>query len=63
VEYNWRNTVFVIHDFWRREKYHVVLDFLQETKSTENLVSFRMKNNIDIGDLRERLEEYALVTA
>lgn len=63
VEYNWRNTVFVIHDFWRREKYHVVLDYLQETESAENLVSFRMKNNIDVAALKERLEEYALVIA
>lgn len=63
VEYNWRNTVFVIHDFWRREKYHVVLDFLQEVKTTENLASFRIKHNINIDDLKERLEKHALVTA
>lgn len=63
IEYNWSNIVFIIHDFWRREKYHVVLDFLQETKSTENLVSFRIKNNIDLSRVKELLEEYTLVTA
>jgi hypothetical protein len=63
AEYNWKNTIFVVHDFWRREKYHVVLDFLQEIKSAENLVSLRMKDNIDIDDLKERLEQYAFVIA
>ena len=63
VEYNWSDTVFVIHDFWRRKKYDIVLDFLEEIKSTENLVSFRMKNNIDISQVKEVLEKYALVIA
>lgn len=63
IEYNWLDITFVIHDFWRREKYHVVLDFLLEVKSAENLVSFRMKKNISVNRVKELLEEYSLVVA
>jgi protein O-GlcNAc transferase len=62
VEYDWYDVVFVIHDFWRRTKYHIVLDFLEEVKSSENLVSFRIRNDIEINKVIALLEEYSLVT-
>ena len=62
IEYNWLDMVFVFHDFWRRDLYHVVLNFLQESISAENLVSFRMKNSIDVNELKDGLVKYALVT-
>ncbi|HTE28575.1 hypothetical protein [Flavitalea sp.] len=62
IEYDWREIVFVIHDFWRRTKYHVVLDFLEEIESKENLVSFRIKDDIDVRKVRELLGEYSLAT-
>ena len=63
VEYNWTNTVFVIHDFWRRKKYHVVLEFLEEVNSAADLASFKLKENVNIEDVKEMLGEYTLVTA
>jgi hypothetical protein len=63
IEYNWLDVTFIIHDFWRREKYHVVLDFLLEVKSTENLVSFRLKKNISVSKVKRLLEEYSLVVS
>ena len=63
LEYNWKNTVFVIHDFWARSKYHVVLEFLDEIKSVSNLTLLRLKKNIDINRLAEMTEQNALVTA
>jgi hypothetical protein len=63
LAYNWRETVFVIHDFWRRNKYHVVLKFLDVEKSETNLVSFKLKPNINIREVKEMLEEYNLIPA
>jgi len=63
IEYNWNDIIFIIHDFWRREKYHVVLNFLLEISSAENLVAFRMKRNIAVHEVKELLEEYSLVVA
>jgi hypothetical protein len=61
VEYNWKDTVLIIHDFWRRKKYHVVLEFLEEIKSASDLASFRIKENIDIEEVKKKIQEYALV--
>jgi hypothetical protein len=52
--------MFLIHDFRRREQYHVVLDFLEEVKSAENLSLFKIKKNVNIQEIKERLEEFSL---
>lgn len=62
VENNWENTTFIIHDFWRREQYHVILKFFTEIKSSKNLASFRLKENINILEVKEMLQDYAHVT-
>ena len=59
VEYNWKDTVFIIHDFWRREKYHEVLEFLEEVKSSSNLASFKLKANLNVEQVIEKMPEYA----
>jgi hypothetical protein len=63
VEYNWESTVFIIHDFWRRKKYHVVLQFLDEVKSSINLAIFKIKENVNIEEVKEKIHDNALVTA
>jgi hypothetical protein len=60
LTYNWKDTMFLIHDFRRREQYHVVLDFLEEVKSAENLSLFKIKKNVNIQEIKERLEEFSL---
>ncbi|MBO9681215.1 MAG: hypothetical protein J7502_00860 [Flavisolibacter sp.] len=60
LEYRWQDTVFLFHDFWRRKKYHEVLEFLQEIKSAEQLAAFKIKDHINIEKVKERLKEYAL---
>ncbi|MHA4843648.1 hypothetical protein ACX0G7_05775 [Flavitalea antarctica] len=62
IEFNWTDIIFVIHDFWRRTRYHVVLDFLEEIESAESLVAFRIKRNIDVTNLGVLLSEYSLET-
>lgn len=60
LEHNWKDTVFLFHDFWRRKKYHEVLEFLQEIKSAEQLAMFKSKDHIDTKNVKEKLQEYAL---
>lgn len=62
LEYKWADTIFTIHDFWRREQYHVVLKFLDEVKSSRNLASFKIKENINILEVQQMLQDHALVT-
>lgn len=63
VEYRRVDALIVIHDFWRRTKYHVVLEFLQEVKSASNLAVLKIRENVDVDKLKEMTGQYALVTA
>ena len=62
IEYGWKDIVFIIHDFWRRNQYHVVLKFLQEIKSSNSLAAFKLRDDIDMNEVNQMLQEYALVT-
>jgi hypothetical protein len=62
MENGWKDTVFIIHDFWRRKKYHVVLPFLDEIQSSKNLAAFTIKDGVDPGQLMAMLEDYHLAT-
>lgn len=62
LEYNWRETIFIMHDFTKREQYKTVLEFLDEYKSTTTLAAFRIKENVNVADVKSKLEEFALVT-
>jgi protein O-GlcNAc transferase len=62
VEYGWKDTLFLVHDFWRRKHYHVVLKFLNEYKSRLDLASFRVKDNIDKDEVKWLLQQYAQAT-
>lgn len=63
IDFGWNDTTFVIHDFWRRKKYHVLLDFLKVEKSASDLAVFRLKKAVNIREIREKIEDYALSTA
>ncbi|MDF7760126.1 tetratricopeptide repeat protein [Kosakonia cowanii] len=58
-----QKTVIIIHDFWDRPNYHVVLRFLDVVDSAESLGVFKLKKKIDLKHLDELLEEYKYVTA
>lgn len=62
LEYGKRDTIFMIHDFWRREQYHIVLKFFDEIVSSRNLAVLKLKENINISDVKRTLNEYTLVT-
>lgn len=42
-----KDTVIIIHDFWNREEYHVVLKFLDKIDALDSIGIFKQKNNID----------------
>lgn len=59
LEHNHSDTLFIFHDFWGRQRYHVVLEFLEEYKSTATLGSFKLKKNISPAQVKEKLAEFA----
>lgn len=63
MEYGWKDTLFLVHDFWRRKHYHVVLKFLQEYKSRVDLASFKVKEGIDKDEVKYLIEQYSLAAA
>jgi hypothetical protein len=63
LENNWNDTIFLFHDFWRRKQYHEVLEFLKEIKSAGELAAFKIKDDINVEKVKEKLKEYALAIA
>lgn len=61
LNYQWKDTQIVIHDFWRRKEYHVVLEFLDNVATASQLAVFRVKKNIDTEKVKSMLDQYALV--
>jgi protein O-GlcNAc transferase len=43
VEYGWKDTLFLVHDFWRRKHYHEVLRFLMNINPGVNWLHSRLK--------------------
>ena len=61
VEGNAGSPLIVMHDFWDRPEYHVVLPFLIEHKSAGTLASFRVKPDVDPKAVEEMLTQYTSV--
>ena len=59
---NIRKTFILIHDFWNRPSYHDVLRFLDVVERSESLGVFKLKKNIDLKKLAEKIEEHKYVT-
>ncbi|MFP4370565.1 MAG: hypothetical protein ACLFR2_13390, partial [Candidatus Kapaibacterium sp.] len=48
----------MIHDFWDREKYHIVLKYLDVIDSAERLGVFKIKNQVNLDLVRKDYEKY-----
>jgi protein O-GlcNAc transferase len=48
----------VIHDFWNREAYHVVLPFLNVIDKVDTLGVFTKKEDVDETQIKQLLEKY-----
>jgi hypothetical protein len=54
------NSIYVIHDFWNREHYHCVLEFLDCVDKADTLGVFKAKQTIDWRALAIALQAHAL---
>ncbi len=48
----------IIHDFWNREEYHLVLKYLDVIDRVDSLGVFSIKNNIDLKPVNTDYETY-----
>lgn len=53
-----KNLTIMIHDFFDREYYHTVLNFLELIKQTDNLGIFKIKDNVNFEEVKELLKKY-----
>lgn len=52
------NCKIIIHDFWKRPAYHIVLEYLDVQNRFDTLGVFTRKRDIDSGDLQALIKEY-----
>ncbi len=52
----------MVHDFWEREQYHVVLPFVEELDRADTLAVFRPKRNLDILQVQALYMEYRYIS-
>src|SRR5690606_17541628 len=55
------NTVMLIHDFWNREKYHIVLKYLTKVHEVDTLGVFKIKNHINLVSVKHDYEIYKYI--
>jgi hypothetical protein len=58
--YENKNIKILIHDFWDREQYHIVLKYLDIVKKVDTIGLFTIKNDVDIESAQKEFEEYKL---
>jgi len=56
--YQNKNLQIIIHDFWNREEYHVVLKYIDSIEKADSLGVFKIKNNIDLKAISEEYDLY-----
>ena len=52
------NQIIMIHDFWQREYYHDVLNYLEVIDKVDSLGVFKVKDGIDIDLVRKDYDAY-----
>ena len=48
----------LIHDFWNREQYHIVLKYLDPIEKVDTLGLFKIKKDLDLTAVQEDYERY-----
>ena len=56
--YQNKNLQIIIHDFWNREEYHILLIYLDSIEQADSLGVFKIKDNIDLDAVVEKYELY-----
>jgi hypothetical protein len=58
-----KDCVILIHDFTDRPEYHILLKFISIIESCETLVSAKVKDDVDITEIKKLYDEYKFVWA
>lgn len=53
-----KDAKFIIHDFWTRKQYHVLLDFLEPIETASQLIVCKKKEDIDLKKVEELIKVY-----
>lgn len=53
-----KNTKIIIHDFFNREEYHIVLNYLDIIEKADTLGIFKLKENINKDEISKLIEQY-----
>ncbi|MGC1630950.1 MAG: hypothetical protein WA749_02445, partial [Gelidibacter sp.] len=56
-----KNTIILIHDFWNREKYEMVLQYLNLVQKVDSLGVFTIKNNLDLSLVKQEYDIYKYI--
>ncbi len=51
----------MIHDFWRRKKYHIVLEYLDVVTKVDNLGVFKVKDDVDFDAVKANYDIFKYV--
>lgn len=55
-----KNIKILIHDFWNREQYHILLKYLDVVKKADTIGLFTIKDDVDIESVKNEFEIYKL---
>ncbi len=53
-----KNLEILIHDFWNKEQYHVVLKYLNTIEKADTIGLFSIKNNVDLNSVKRNYDIY-----
>ena len=59
AEMGLENTFIIIHDFWTRKEYHIVLNYLDIYEHTSNICAFRARQPVNTDEIRKLIPAYA----
>lgn len=62
LENKMREPIFLIHDFYDRKQYHIVLKFLNEIECKSRLGAFSLKKDINIDEVKDVLVRYEKIS-
>lgn len=52
------NVLVLVHDFWNRPHYHVVLEYMETIEKVDTLAIFKIKKNINMDAVKSHYEKY-----
>jgi hypothetical protein len=57
-----RELTIMVHDFWNRKEYHIILNYLEIIERVDRLGVFKIKPNLSLENLKDDYEEYKYIS-